>query len=93
MARKVKVVEKKLGRHKVKHRGRIYHVDGFAYIGQNRIEIEPRLSPKKKFLTHQHEAWHIVTGSDDEKGASEQEKIADIMWDIGYRQLPKRFRD
>jgi hypothetical protein len=84
----VKVVEKKLGRHKVGGA----HVDGFAYIGEARIEIDPRLSPKAKLLTHVHELWHIATGDDSETGARRAEKIGKVLWNLGYRQVPDRFR-
>jgi hypothetical protein len=84
----VKVVEKKLGRHKIHG----CPVDGFAYIGENRVEIEPRLPPKAKLLTHVHELWHIVTGDDSEVGARRAEKIGKVLWKLGYRQVPERFR-
>jgi hypothetical protein len=83
--RKVKTVEKKLGR---------YCVDGFAYIGNDRIEIEPRLSPRQKLRTHVHELYHIMTDDHTEAGSKRAEiYIADMLWVLGYRQLPKRFRD
>lgn len=84
----VKVRERKLGRHRV---GGV-HVDGFAYIGDDCIEIDPRLPPKAKLLTHVHELWHIVTGDDSEVGARRAEKIGKVLWKLGYRQVPERFR-
>jgi len=88
----VKVRERKLGRHSVRHKGRVYYAEGFAYIGENKIEIDPRLSPKRKLKAHVHELWHIVTGDDRETGALRAERVANVLWQIGYRQVPKRFR-
>ena len=89
----IRVIEKKLGRHRVKRKGHFYYADGFAYLGENKIEIDPRISPKRKLKTHVHELWHIITGDDRETGAYRAERMANVLWKMGYRQLPKRFRD
>ena len=79
----VKVREKKLGRE---------GADGFAYLGQNRIEIDPRLPPKARLLTEVHELYHILFDDVSEPNARKAERIGHFLWREGYRKMPKRFR-
>jgi len=80
----VKVRERKLGRE---------GADGLAYLGKNKIEIDPRLGPKERLFTLVHEGHHIAHDDDSEVAATKSEKIiGQILWDDGWRRVPKRFR-
>lgn len=79
----VKVHEKKLGRH---------GAEGFAYLGENLIEIEGRLPPKRKLVAEVHELYHSIFNDDSEANARKAERIAHFLWKLGYRKMPKQFR-
>lgn len=79
----VKVHEKKLGRE---------GADGFAYLGENRIEIDPRLPPKRRLVTEVHELYHSIFNDDSEANARKAERIAHYLWKWGYRKMPEKFR-
>ena len=79
----VKVREKKLGRE---------GADGLCYMGENRIEIDPRLPPKRMLVTEVHEAYHHFFNDESEPNARKAERIANFLWSRGYRKMPKRFR-
>jgi len=87
--KKVKVVEKKLGKHKAA---------GFAYVedkenvNYNTIEIDPRLEVhggNKGYLdTVIHEALHTIDPIMHEDDVAEMaNKITAILWEHGYRRV------
>jgi hypothetical protein len=76
MAEKIKVVERKLGKH------RAY---GLHWPGE--IHIDSGLKPKKKLEIFVHEYMHEICPEWDEKHVTSQAKrMADFLWSQGYRR-------
>ena len=80
--RKLKIVERKLGREKAW---------GLCWQGENLIELDPRLKGKKKLNLACHELAHLVFPSIESE--REIERIARIfanaLWSLNYRQISK----
>jgi len=77
--KKVKVVEKKLGRERAW---------GQCWIGEHLIEIEQSLKGRKKLSTLLHEALHECFNEMSETRVLRAEKILiQILWDQGYREV------
>ena len=81
---KIKVVYKKLGRHKVKKGDCV----GLAHVDKNLIEIEERLLAKDKFKTLIHELCHMAFPEYSETKILKAERIiGNILWNEGYRKI------
>ncbi len=79
MPRKVKVVERKLGRE---------GVDGQVFFADALIEIDPRLPPKAWLSTLVHEAVHLAFPNLPEKQVLAAEKqILGVLWRAGVRRV------
>jgi hypothetical protein len=79
MARKVKIIERKLKRQRAV--GRVFLAEGV-------IEIEQRQKPKEWLSTLVHEALHVAFPAMAEKPvAAAEKKIADILWRAGVRRI------
>jgi hypothetical protein len=79
MARKVRIVERKLKRERAV--GRVFLEEGV-------IEIEARQEPKEWLSTLVHEALHVAfPGMAEKPVAAAEKKIADILWRAGVRRV------
>ena len=79
MARKVRVIERKLKRERAM--GRVFLEEGV-------IEIEARQKPREWLSTLVHEALHVAFPNMAEKPiAAAEKKIADILWRAGVRRI------
>ena len=77
--KKIKVVYKKLGRS---------NVYGFAYIGDNYIEIDSRLDKKRLLSTLLHESLHLAFPNESESSIIKAERvITNILWSEGFRKI------
>jgi hypothetical protein len=77
--KKIKVVEKKLGKEKAW---------GQAWSGENLIEIDPRLKGRDRLGTLCHEVGHLSFEEATEDEILEfEEKITQVLWDQGYRRI------
>jgi len=79
MARKVRIVERKLKRQRAV--GRVFLDEGI-------IEIEQRQKPREWLSTLVHEALHVAFPGMEEKSIEAAErKIADILWRADVRRI------
>lgn len=79
--RKIKVIETKLGR--VGKHGAY----GRASVFYNTIEIDPRMTERKRIAILVHEALHIADWEMPEKKVDIiSKKIGKVLWDQGYRR-------
>lgn len=79
--RKIKIVEKKLGREKAW---------GFCYQGENLIEIDPRQRAKSYLDTLIHEILHELFPDASENKIKISAKIlTKYIWEKNYRRLSK----
>lgn len=77
--KKVKVIERKLGRE-----GAL----GFAYFDENLIEIDPRQSSFDYFETLIHERMHLLFPKLSEKQITiKSHELAEFLWDLHYRRV------
>jgi hypothetical protein len=77
--RKLKIVERKLGREKAW---------GLYYVGDNKIEVDPRQSPKKLLNTLVHELVHHVMPSASESRVYRLAgTITEALWRNNYRKV------
>lgn len=75
----MKVVYRKLGKEKAW---------GQAHIDDNTIEIDPRLTGKRKLEIIIHEALHILNPEFSETKVIEQsKKLTTLLWKEHYRQV------
>lgn len=79
MKRKLRIIEKKLGKEKA---------FGLYYIGENRIEIDPRQSPKKYLNTLIHECLHHAMPSASEARVYRVAgTLTENLWRKNYRRV------
>jgi hypothetical protein len=79
MARRVKIIERKLRRQRAL--GRVFLEEGV-------IEIDQRQKPREWLSTLVHEALHVAFPDIGEKRiAAAERKIADILWRAGIRRI------
>lgn len=79
MAKKVKVIIKKLRRERIL---------GQAFIGYNEIEIDPRLKPLKYFEVLIHEYMHLLFPMMSETEVSKKARLmAKFLWSQQYRRV------
>jgi hypothetical protein len=79
MAKKIKVIERKLGRE-----GAV----GFAHYDTNLIEIDPRQSPFDYFETAIHERMHLLFPKLSERQITiKSHELAKFLWDLQYRRV------
>jgi hypothetical protein len=80
--KKVKVIDKKLGREKL-------HGQVWGYMDDNPlIEIDPRLKSKERLIILVHEAMHVSFPNMAEKRVIRAGKlIGSILWTDGYRRI------
>ena len=79
--KRIKVVEKKLGREKAW---------GQAWMSDYLIEIDPRQKSKKYLNTLIHEILHCLYPSDREtKVKNNADVLASYIWDKNYRRIEK----
>ena len=77
--KKVKVVEKLLGRERAW---------GTSTAGDEIIEIDPRLKPKRYFQVLLHEGLHLAYHDLPEREVERGSKVLiDILWDQKYRKI------
>lgn len=63
---------------------------GFAYIGENRIEIDKSLKGKEELEIFLHESTHLISPSALESKVDFIGKtLAEILWKAGYRKTKK----
>ena len=75
----MKVKIRKLGREKA---------DGLAHIDDNTIEVDSRLTGKRKLEIFVHESLHIVNPTHSEsKVTKDARKISNMLWKQGYRKV------
>lgn len=75
---KVKVKYRKLGRERAW---------GQAMIGENFIEVDPRLDERRMLRVITHELCHLAFPNASETQVLEAEKIVgQTLWDLGYRK-------
>jgi len=78
MAREIKIIEKKLGKHKV---------HGFACFNEHTIEIDPRLKDCKRLEILLHEALHLIFPFLDELEVQRGgEELSAVLWKDGWRK-------
>ena len=76
--RKVKVVERKLGR---------IGAYGAATISANLIELDPRMSERRRLTILVHEALHLAKWEMSEREVTRiAPKIGKVLWSQGYRR-------
>ena len=76
--RKVKVVEKKLGR---------IGAYGLACLQDNVIELDPRMSERRRLTILIHEAIHLGRWDMTEREVTKlAPKIGKVLWQQGYRR-------
>lgn len=74
----MKVIVRKLGKEKA---------DGLAHIDDNTIEIDSRLTGRRRLEIFIHESLHIVNPAHCEtKVCKDAKKIALVLWKQGYRR-------
>ncbi|MGE3874305.1 MAG: hypothetical protein AB7F74_15245 [Parvibaculaceae bacterium] len=79
MPRKVRIMARKLKRHRAV--GRVFLEEGV-------IEIEERQKPREWLSTLVHEALHVAfPGMEEKPIAAAERKIADILWRAGVRRI------
>lgn len=79
MAKKVKVVERKLG---------WWNAYGFAHIGEDLIEIDPRQTTKSYMETLIHEQMHLLFPDLSERQITiKSKKLTKLLWDMNYRRV------
>lgn len=79
MARKVRIIERKLKRERAV---------GRVFLDEGVIEIEGRQGPKEWLSTLVHEALHVAfPGMGEKPIAAAEKKIADILWRAGVRRV------
>ena len=77
--KKVKIVERKLGRERA---------DGQADNIHKVIEVDPRLTEERRMCVMVHEALHLSDWEIPEEKVTEMaEFIAPILWRHGYRRV------
>lgn len=77
--KKIKVIYKKLGRHKVY---------GFANCGYNEIEIDIRVKSKKHLELIIHESMHILfPEAEEEEVESKAIILTNTIWGEHYRRV------
>lgn len=77
--KKIKVIYKKLGRHKVY---------GFANCGYNEIEIDSRVKSKKHLELVIHESLHILfPDAEEEEIESKAIILTNTIWGEQYRRV------
>lgn len=75
---KVKVVERKLG-----HIGAY----GAATLQRNLIELDPRMSERRRLTILVHEALHLAKWEMTEREVTRiAPKIGKVLWEQGYRR-------
>lgn len=80
-AKKIKVIDKKLGRE---------HALGQAWRGHNTIEIDPRQDSKERLGTLIHEVIHILYPElTEEEVLFAERTLAAVVWKQGYRRIQK----
>jgi hypothetical protein len=78
MAKKVKVIERKLGK----------KVVGWAHFDENLIEIDPRQNSFEYFETLIHERMHLLFPKMSEKMVTvKSHEMAKFLWDMHYRRV------
>lgn len=76
---KLKVVERKLGQE---------NAWGMYWMGEHRIEIDPRQTPKKYLNTLIHEAaHHILPGASEDKVKRIAGALTELLWKMKYRRV------
>ena len=76
--RKVKVVERKLGR---------IGAYGMATLAQNLIELDPRMTERRRLTILVHEAIHLARWDLTEREVTKlAPKIGKVLWQQGYRR-------
>lgn len=84
MPKKLKVIERKLGRERAW---------GQAVSGEFLIEIDPRQAPKEYLDTIIHEALHIIEPDWEEyKVCRTSRQLSALVWEMGYRRILKKSR-
>ena len=79
MPRRVKVIEKKLGREKAW---------GQAFHGLDEMEIDPRQAPREYLDTLVHEALHLAHHDLSEETVTDVARfIARVLWQQNYRRV------
>ena len=79
LPKKVKVVEKKLGRE---------NAYGLAWHGDNVVEIDPRQTEEERLDTLIHELLHLMEPEwEEEKVEACAAFLASLMWKQGYRRV------
>lgn len=82
--KKTKVVEMKLGRHKVNG----YNVYGFALKDRNRILIDPRQKGRTYMDTIIHEKLHLLFPEwSESKVMRAAREITSLLWSHSYRRV------
>lgn len=77
----MKVNERKLGREKAW---------GLAHQEDNLIEIDPRLTGKKRLEIYLHEAIHLIYPKLSESDViKHSKKLTSLLWKQGYRRIEK----
>lgn len=77
--RKLKIVERKLGKEQAV---------GLYYVGESRIEIDPRQSPKKFLNTLIHELMHhVYPSASEEKVCRFAGTLTEALWRNNYRKV------
>ncbi len=78
MARKVTVIERKLGRE---------GNDGQVYFKARLIEVDPRLPPKRWLSALIHESVHLAFPDASEEAVLKADRtITAILWNAGVRR-------
>jgi hypothetical protein len=76
--KKVKIVERKLGRERA---------DGQANIIERTIEIDPTVSEERRVVVMVHEALHLADWDlPEDKVTQLAEFVGPILWKHGYRR-------
>ena len=80
-SKKIKIIEKKLGREKAL---------GLAYRGEFVVEIDPRQKSKSYLNTLIHEILHCLYPNDSEtKIGHNADILTKYVWDKNYRRVQK----
>lgn len=76
---KIEVIERRLGRE---------GCDGLAWLGENKIEIDPRQDSKEYMDTCIHESLHIIWEDIKESEIRiAAKRITDVLWRQGFRKI------
>ena len=79
--KKIKVVERKLGR---------IGAYGTASLVNRTIELDPRMTPRRRLTILVHEALHIADWDLAERKVTRiAQRIGNVLWSQGYRRLAK----